>query len=346
MRYLITGHTGFKGSWLTLWLTSQGHEVYGLSLDPDPRSLFELADVSGACEIDQRGDVRDPETVKAAVMRAEPDVVIHMAAQPLVLDSYARPRWTMETNVMGTLNVLEAVGLQENVKGLLVVTTDKVYRNLNQRKGYVESDPLGGSDPYSASKAMADILTHSWARSFAGTRTAVARAGNVIGGGDVSPNRLIPDIITSLEAGTEVVLRHPEAVRPWQHVLDCLNGYLTLIDSLINAGEDFNFDGGWNFGPDADSFISVGEMTTAAMEGWGVSRAWLAATGVKPHESQMLALNSSRAHIALGWSNLLDCEAALAWTLDWYQAINDGKNVREVSLKQVKRFESTANGGH
>lgn len=345
MRYFITGHTGFKGSWLTLWLTTQGHEVYGLSLDPDPRSLFELAEVSEACEVDQRGDIRDAETVKAAVNRAEPEVVIHMAAQPLVLDSYRRPRWTFETNVMGTLNVLEAVGLQENVKGLLVVTTDKVYRNLNQRKGYLESDPLGGRDPYSASKAMADILTHSWARSFAGTRTAVARAGNVIGGGDVSPNRLLPDIVASLRSGTELVLRNPEAVRPWQHVLDCLNGYRTLIGSLVNANEDFDFDGGWNFGPDTDSFISVGEITTAAIEGWGGGGAWVAATGVKPHEAQMLALDSSRAKTTLGWSNLLGVEAALAWTLDWYRSINDGINVREVTLKQIKRFESLANGG-
>jgi len=313
--------------------------VYGLSLDAEPRSLFELAEVSEVCEVDQRGDIRDPETVKAAVSRAEPEVVVHLAAQPLVLDSYRRPRWTMETNVMGTLNVLEAVGDQENVRGLLVVTTDKVYRNLNQRKGYLETDPLGGNDPYSASKAMVDILTHAWARSFPGTKTAVARAGNVIGGGDVSPDRLLPDVIANLQAGTRPVLRHPEAVRPWQHVLDCLNGYLTLIDRFTTENEDFNLDGGWNFGPEADSFVSVGEITTAAMRNWGSSGTWIVGTGAKPHEAQMLALDSTRANLDLGWSNLLNVDHALSWTLNWYRETDSGISARGVTLRQIDEFQ-------
>ena len=338
MRYFITGHTGFKGSWFTLWLTSQGHEVYGLSLDPEPGSLFELAEITGVCSVDQRGDIRDPEIVKAAVKNSEPDVVVHMAAQPLVLDSYKRPRWTMETNVMGTLNVLEAVGLQKNVKGLLVVTTDKVYRNLNQRKGYLESDPLGGNDPYSASKAMADILTHSWAKSFSDTRTAVARAGNVLGGGDVSPDRLLPDIIANLRASTVPVLRHPDAVRPWQHVLDCLNGYQTLIDALVLENQEVDFDGGWNFGPDSESFISVGELTTAAMKGWGATGSWILDSTEKQHEAQMLVLDSSRAETALGWKNLLEVENALSWTLDWHRAVDSGLSARDVTTHQITEF--------
>lgn len=341
MRYFITGHTGFKGSWLTLWLTSQGHEVCGLSLDPEPGSLFERAEVSEVCAVDQRGDIRDPETVKAAVVKAEPEIVVHLAAQPLVLDSYKRPRWTMETNVMGTLNVLEAVGIQENIKGLLIVTTDKVYRNLNQREGHLESDPLGGNDPYSASKAMADILTHSWATSFPGTRTAVARAGNVIGGGDVSPDRLLPDIVANLQAGTNPVLRHPEAVRPWQHVLDCLNGYRTLIDSFSSENEDFGFRGSWNFGPDVDSFVSVGEVTTAAMKIWGASGTWVADSTGKPYEAQLLSLDSTRANTGLGWSNLLGLDQALAWTLNWYRETDSGVSARGATLRQIEEFQQS-----
>jgi len=339
MRYFITGHTGFKGSWLTLWLTSLGHEVYGLSLDPEHGSLFELAEIGEVCAADQRGDIRNLEIVKSAVKNARPDVVVHMAAQPLVLDSYKRPRWTMETNVMGTLNVLEAVGLQTNVKGLLVVTTDKVYRNVNQREGYLESDPLGGDDPYSASKAMADILTHSWTKSFPGTKTAVARAGNVIGGGDVSPDRLLPDIVANLQAGTSPVIRHPEAVRPWQHVLDCLNGYRTLIDKLVDETCDLNFDGGWNFGPDSDSFVSVGDIAIAAMKNWGGVSTWKTQVNQTPHEAQILTLDSTRAHSDLGWNNLLGFEDAINWTLGWYKGNNASISAREKTFNQIEVFQ-------
>jgi CDP-glucose 4,6-dehydratase len=338
MRYFITGHTGFKGAWFTLWLTSLGHEVYGLSLNPDAESLFELAEVSKLCKFDQRGDIRDPELVKAAVDHAKPDVVVHMAAQPLVLDSYKRPRWTIETNVMGTLNVLEAVGIQNCVKALLVVTTDKVYRNLNRRQGYNESDSLGGDDPYSASKAMADILTHSWAKSFPGTTTAIVRAGNVIGGGDFSPDRLLPDIIASLRAGTVPILRHPEAVRPWQHVLDCLNGYKTLIDKMVTDKDYFQFDGGWNFGPDTDSFISVGEITTTVMGKWGASGTWITDSREKLGEAQLLMLDSSKARKALGWKNLLGVEETLSWTTDWYRSFADGTHPQTMSQQHIKNY--------
>ena len=290
------------------------------------------------CAVDQRGDSRDPEVVKAAVKNANPDIVVHMAAQPLVLDSYKRPRWTMETNVMGTLNVLEAVGLQVGVKALLVVTTDKVYRNTNQRRGYIESDSLGGDDPYSASKAMADILTHSWAKSFPGTRTAVARAGNVMGGGDVSPDRLLPDIVAHLRANTAPVLRHPEAVRPWQHVLDCLNGYIILIDKMVALHEGFDFTGGWNFGPNADSFVSVGQITSKAMTHWGSSESWITDSERKPHEAQLLALDSARAQANLGWKSLLSSQNSLAWTLDWYKGLDSGLSAREVTRKQIETF--------
>jgi len=338
LRYFITGHTGFKGSWFTLWLASQGHEVCGLSLDSRSGGLFELAAVEEVCTVDQRGDIRDPKIVETAVKNAEPDVVVHLAAQPLVLDSYKRPRWTLETNVMGTLNVLEAVGSQGNVKGLLVVTTDKVYRNLNERKAYLETDPLGGDDIYSSSKVMADILTHSWAKSFPGTRTAVARAGNVIGGGDVSSDRLLPDIVSSMRSATDPVLRHPEAVRPWQHVLDCLNGYQILIDALLTKNEDFNFAGGWNFGPAPSSFVTVGEVASKAMSRWGSSGTWTTDVSQKPHEAEILALDSTRAMSELSWNNKLTFEQAVTWTIDWYKALGSARTLRHFTNGQIEEF--------
>ena len=339
MRYFITGHTGFKGSWLTLWLLSQGHEVHGLSLGSVPGSLFELAQLGELCSVDRRGDVRDPETVKTAIRESAPDVVVHMAAQPLVFDSYKRPRWTMETNVMGTLNVLDAVVPNGTVKALLVVTTDKVYRNLDKRENYSEPDPLGGRDPYSASKAMADILTHSWAASFPGTNTAVARAGNVMGGGDVSSGRLIPDVITNLQSGTDIVLRNPDAIRPWQHVLDCLNGYRALIDALIVDGGAVDFGGGWNFGPDSESCVSVGEITTKAFSYWGSNQCWSSDIQATFHEEEWLSLDSMRAQSSLGWRNHLAVDDALAWTLDWYKDLGSGHSARKITLHQIKQFE-------
>lgn len=340
MRYLITGHTGFKGSWLTLWLASQGHSVSGLSLHPEADSLFEIAKVEEMCDFDERGDIRNPETVERAMTQTKPDVVVHLAAQPLVLESYRRPRWTMETNVMGTFNVLESVRRQGNVRALLVVTTDKVYRNVSQLVGYRESDSLGGDDPYSASKAMADILTQSWSKSYPGTRTAVARAGNVIGGGDISTDRLLPDIISSLRAGSTPKLRNPDAIRPWQHVLDCLNGYLALIEKLVDATSEIEFGGGWNFGSDADSSVSVGEITRLSMKKWGDFGAWVTDSNQESREAQLLALDSTRAQVELGWNNLLEVEDAVDWTLSWYRELEAGTSARDVTLQQIRRFQS------
>lgn len=339
MRYFITGHTGFKGAWLTLWLTMEGHEVYGLSLNPLPGSLFELADVSELCTVDGRGDIRDAATVGEAIAQAQPDVVIHMAAQPIVLDSYERPRWTIETNVMGTLNVLEAVSSVGGVQVLLIVTTDKVYRNVNHHTGYRESDPLGGDDPYSASKAMADILTHSWAKSFPGTRTAVARAGNVIAGGDVSPDRLIPDLVRHLEAGTTPVLRHPEAVRPWQHVLDCLHGYREAIDKLLGEAPGTSGANSWNFGPEAIDLVSVGKVSELFARIWGIQGAW-DHVPAKLHETAVLSLDSTKAKYTLGWTPKLDLEESVAWTVSWYKNVDNKSNSRSETLKQIEAFRA------
>ena len=336
MHYLVTGHTGFKGAWLTLMLTEQGHEVSGLALDPLPGALFDTAGLSARCTDDIRGDIRDPQVVGGALAQVAPDVVIHMAAQPLVRDSYARPRWTVETNVMGTFNVLEAIAATSSVRAAVIVTTDKVYRNVHQEAGYVEADALGGHDPYSASKAMADLLAQSWVASFPGAPTAIARAGNVIGGGDVSPDRLLPDLLTAFAAGRPAEIRFPEAVRPWQHVLDCLNGYLTLADALIAGGGG----GEWNFGPGRDSFRTVGEVADLAAGLWGDGASWVSPPGEHPHEAGLLALDAAKAERELGWRNRLGFTDAVGWTLDWTCAVQSGQSPLAASLGQIAAFSA------
>lgn len=339
MRYLVTGHTGFKGAWLSLWLAQRGHEVYGLALDPEPGSLFETARVSDRMVRDARGDIRDQNVVSSVLAACDPEVLIHMAAQPLVRDSYRRPRWTMETNVMGTLNVLEAANSAASLKAQVVITTDKVYRNVNQVAGYRESDPLGGDDPYSASKAMADILTQSWVHSFPGARTAIARAGNVIGGGDISTDRLFPDIVRALAAGSAPRLRYPQAVRPWQHVLDCLHGYLTLVDRMLKVDSPVSSGSAWNFGPDEESFVTVGNVTRLASARWGAEGPWANAPEPEYREAGLLALDAEKARDLLAWRNLLPLDDAINWTIDWYRFVDSGAEPREVTMAQLAAFE-------
>ena len=336
MHYLVTGHTGFKGAWLTLLLLSRGHRVSGLSLDPVEGSLFKRAGLGDQLVSDFRVDIRDAEATATAVAAAAPDVVVHMAAQSLVRESYRDPRYTYETNAMGTLNVLEAVAATPSVRAHVVVTTDKVYRNVNQETGYVETDPLGGDDPYSASKAMADLLTQSWIRSFPGTPTAIARAGNVIGGGDITRERLLPDLIAAYACGQAPLLRFPHAVRPWQHVLDCLNGYLTLVDALL----DGSGLGRWNFGPGRDSFVEVGQVATLAAELWGGGAHWELDDEKHPHEANLLALDASKAQRELGWRNRLGFRDALAWTIDWERRVQAGGDPLTVTQEQIGAFES------
>ena len=249
---------------------------------------------------------------------------MHLAAQPLVRESYRDPETTFTTNVNGTMNVLAGMQGVDSIKAAVIVTTDKVYRNVNQIWGYRETDPLGGDDPYSASKAMADLLTQSWVKSFPGPPTAIARAGNVIGGGDVSPDRLLPDLIGAYSSGETPVLRYPNAVRPWQHVLDCLNGYLTLVDALL----DGRGQGAWNFGPDIDSFVTVGEVADFVAEllgrgpGYGIA-------GSQPEEAGLLALDAWKAKVQLGWRNRLSLRQALEWTVEWSPT---------VTLTQLQEF--------
>ena len=335
MRYLVTGHTGFKGSWLSLLLAERGHTVSGLALDPVPGGLFERASLADVMKQDLRVDIRDAAATARAVADIAPDVVIHLAAQPLVRESYREPRATFETNAMGTLNVIEAVHNTPSVKAHLVITTDKVYRNVNQEAGYVESDPLGGADPYSASKAMADILAQSWIHSFPGPPTAIARAGNVIGGGDVCDGRLLPDLIDAFSTGQAPKLRYPASVRPWQHVLDCLNGYLALTDALP-AGRGL---GEWNFGPGRGSFVDVAQVADLVASLYGRGTTWVADEGDHPHEAGLLALDAAKAERELGWHNKLDFADSVTWTVDWHKATAAGTPAREATRAQIAAFE-------
>lgn len=336
MRVLVTGHTGFKGAWLTAMLASRGDEVVGLSLDPVPGSLFERAGLADLLAVDARVDIRDAAATADAIRSMAPDAVLHLAAQPLVRESYAHPRETFETNVNGTLNVLEAVGATGSVGALVVITTDKVYRNVEQRAGYREDDPLGGHDPYSSSKAMADLLTQSWTASFPGVPTSIARAGNVIGGGDVSRDRLLPDLLASFRAGRAASLRYPAAVRPWQHVLDCLRGYIDLTDAVLAGGGA----GAWNFGPKDESFVPVGELADRAAAIWGEYARWESDTADHAHEAGLLALDAGRAERELGWHNRLPYPASLEWTIEWERAVDGGEGARAVTERQIAAFEA------
>jgi CDP-glucose 4,6-dehydratase len=334
MHYLITGHTGFKGAWLSLWLNSLGHEVSGISLDPIPNSLFDRANVTESIQNDFRIDIRKSDEVKSALSQVNPDVVFHMAAQPLVRESYADPRYTFETNVMGTLSLLEAVSSAKSVKAHVVVTTDKVYRNINQVAGYVESDPLGGHDPYSSSKAMADLLTQSWISSFPGTPTTIVRAGNVIGGGDASKDRLMPDLISAYMNKEVPTLRYPNSVRPWQHVLDCINGYLMASESLLSGNEYPMI----NIGPDKESFVTVAKVAELVATQLAVEPTWNLSETNEPHEAGLLSLDASLAKAKLGWHDKLKLTDAVTWTTDWYQKVELNESALEITKQQIETF--------
>jgi CDP-glucose 4,6-dehydratase len=340
MHYLITGHTGFKGAWLTLMLTQQGHQVSGLSLDPEPGSLYEAGGLDELIRHDIRGDIRSADTVRAAVETTSPDAVYHLAAQPLVRESYLDPRTTIEINVMGTYNVIEAISTVPTIQASVIVTTDKVYRNVNQVQGYTESDPLGGHDPYSASKAMADILAQSWLLSFPGSPMAIARAGNVIGGGDVCQDRLMPDLMRGFSEGSDVSLRYPEAVRPWQHVLDCLTGYQLLMQELVARNPTVLEQPTWNFGPGPANFRTVGEVADLAAQMWGSPTSWSVPAQAHPHEAELLALDATVARQRLNWADRLDFSQAIEWTVEWTKNVNAGMDPRAATTSQIAQYVS------
>jgi CDP-glucose 4,6-dehydratase len=285
---------------------------------------------------DIRCDVRHLDKLQENFIAVNPDVVIHLAAQALVRESYKDPITTFNTNVLGTINVLKSSQKIKGLKAQLIITTDKVYKNVNKSSGYIESEALGGHDPYSASKAMADIATQSWLSSFENAPTAIARAGNVIGGGDVCADRLIPDLVKSYTAGEIPSLRAANSIRPWQHVLDCLNGYLILVDAILKGSGQ----GAWNFGPDDSQVRTVADVSEIAGSVWGVKDKWAQDSAVHPYEANLLLLNSSKARTELGWRDKLNFEESVKWTMNWYKNVHEGKNPLDETLRNIRDFES------
>jgi len=342
-RVLVTGHTGFKGSWLCMWLHALGAEVHGFALDPPTTpSLYEVADVAGLMQSDVRADLADLVKLRMAVESVQPEVVLHLAAQPLVRESYADPVGTFRTNVLGTAHVLEAVRHVDSVRAVVVVTTDKVYENREWLYPYRENDRLGGHDPYSASKAAAELVVDSYRKSFfsgeTAPRIATARAGNVIGGGDWAADRLVPDCLRAFQDGKPVRIRYPDAVRPWQHVLEPLCGYLLLAEDLFSGAVR---EGAWNFGPDSRDNRSVGEIANETSKLWGGNAVVDVIGGDHPHEAGQLRLDASLAVQKLGWKPRCPVAEALMITVAWHKAWLAGEGMREVSVRQIEVFSES-----
>jgi CDP-glucose 4,6-dehydratase len=340
-RVLVTGHTGFKGSWLCLWLQRLGAEVAGLSNDvPTRPALFEAARVADGM-VDLRGDVRDLGRVEAAVAETAPEVVLHLAAQPIVLAAFADPVATYATNVMGTVHVLEAVRRVGGVRVVVNVTTDKVYENREWEWGYREVEALGGRDPYATSKAASEHVSAAYRASYftggRGPAHATARAGNVIGGGDWAPDRLVPDLVRGAVRGEPVPIRHPGAVRPWQHVLAPLHGYLLLAQALW---DDDEIPGAWNFGPDPADALPVGTVADRFAELWGPGASWERDGARRAHEAHFLHLDSARARTRLGWAPRWGIDEALEAVVAFARAEQGGADVREVLLGQIAQYEA------
>jgi len=329
MKFFITGHTGFKGSWLVLLLRHLGHEVAGFSLEPDSKSLFQLGGLEADVAHHIIGDIRDKELLREAIFAAKPDVGLHLAAQPLVLDSYLAPYETFSTNVNGTLNFLEAWMTEAKDKPALVITTDKVYKDSGKRS-YAEEDELGGVDPYSASKSMADILAQSWRHTYPGAPLGIARAGNVIGAFDHAPNRLLPDLLRCHETEEPLVLRNPNAVRPWQHVLDCLNGYLLFLERIASSGGKIPV--ALNFGPDSHEFRSVQEVVEFSKSKLPNLRVESAVSPSGPKETQFLCLDSSKARSELGWTPKFDFFESLTLSLAGKEWRHDPRKLVEAQI--------------
>lgn len=338
----VTGHTGFKGGWLCLWLHGAGARVTGYSLRPPTRpSLFELARL-GRLVKSIAADVRDLARLKGALRRAQPQVVIHMAAQSLVRESYADPIGTYTTNVLGTANMLEAARTVKSVRVIVIVTSDKCYENRENEPSFREEDAMGGHDPYSSSKGCAELVTIAYRRSFfsgAGAAVASARAGNVIGGGDWGKDRLVPDAVRAFTASTKLRVRNPDAIRPWQHVLDPLNGYLTLAEHLWG---DPSFAGGWNFGPADTENRPVSWIVGELARRWGKSAKWELDRSSQPHEASLLRLDCSKARTRLQWQPRFTLDSTLDSVVDWHRRQVRGENARELTEEQIIRFQDRA----
>jgi CDP-glucose 4,6-dehydratase len=339
-RVLLTGHTGFKGSWTALWLSMLGAEVTGYALVPETTpSLFErLSPMPRLTSV--IGDLRDEALLRRTISQVRPQLVLHMAAQALVRRSYRNPVETFAVNALGTALLLDLLRGLPDLSAVLIVTTDKVYRNSDQGRPFVEEDPLGGEDPYSASKAAAELVTASWAASyFTDTPIASARAGNVIGGGDWSEDRLIPDQWRAVQADTALVLRNPLATRPWQHVLDPVCGYLVYLEQLSNGAQ---LPRALNFGPAAEETMTVETVADGMLRALGSRHSWMLATGAQPREMKFLSLNASLAARTLGWRPRLTMADTLTWTSSWYRAFDAGRDMLRLTQHQIEQYRYLA----
>lgn len=358
-KVLITGHTGFKGSWLTLWLNMLGAKVTGVALDPEQeKGAFLAMEISSVCN-DIRQNINDLKAIQSIFLEHQPEIVFHLAAQPLVIDSYSRPIETLQTNIIGTANILEACRHTPSVNTIIVITTDKCYENRETLKGYTETDRLLGKDPYSASKAAAEIVVYSFRESFfkqnQSIGLATARAGNVIGGGDWADNRILPDCIRSLIENKPIEVRNPNAVRPWQHVLEPLGGYLLLASKLMHEPQKYSEP--WNFGPEEESVKTVGDLVNEVIKAWGSGK-W--STHQLPNDSpdgfpipigrgsqlfnhykeaKLLTLNIDKAKTKLSWKPLLSFNQSITQSVSWYKAQFEGKNMADFSKNQISEYQ-------
>jgi CDP-glucose 4,6-dehydratase len=347
----LTGHTGFKGGWLTVWLIDMGANVCGYALPPDTEpSYFALCDLERKVK-SVVGDIRDGAALTRSIAAARPDIVFHLAAQPLVRRSYGQPAETFETNVLGTVNLLEAIRSTDSVKAVVVVTSDKCYENAEWPWGYRETDPLGGHDPYSASKACAEIVCAAYQRSFfeitkSSASIATVRAGNVIGGGDWSDDRIVPDAIKAFTRGIPLLVRNPSSVRPWQHVLEPLAGYLLLAQRLYHEGP--SYAGTWNFGPHEENAVAVSRLADAVARHWGNRAVWRVEKSVSAlHETNCLRLDCGKARALLGWRPRLPLDESVEMTVRWYRAATGQKvaNMDEISCAQIHSYEQRVEFG-
>ncbi len=343
-KVLVTGHTGFKGSWLCRILTDMGADVTGYAKEPPTSpSLFDIAGLEETMD-SITGDIRELDHLKKIFEQVQPEIVFHLAAQPIVRDSYREPVYTYETNVMGTVNMLECVRLTPSVRSCLNVTTDKVYDNQEWEYGYRESDPLDGYDPYSNSKSCSELVTHSYIKSFFGDgrcRVSTARAGNVIGGGDFAGDRIIPDCIRAAAARKDIVVRNPYSVRPYQHVLEPLYVYLTIA---MKQYEDPRFSGYYNVGPEDKDCVAPGKLTDMFCQAWGDGIRWIDQYDGGPHEAGFLKLDCSRIRNVFGWQPRLDVRQAVEWTVEWTRAWLGGEEMEKVMDRQIQRFFKTEDG--
>lgn len=337
-RVLLTGHTGFKGAWMAAWLARLGAKVTGFALVPETLSLYEKANIDDLI-VSRIGDLRDPDAVEQAVQAVNPEIVLHFGAQAIVRESYVDPVGTFATNLLGTVHLMDALRRASNVKSIVVVTSDKCYENREWIWPYRENEAMGGHDPYSSSKGCAELAVSAYYRSFfreKGIGVATARAGNVIGGGDWSQDRLIADFVRSFEASEPVVIRSPNAVRPWQHVMEALSGYLYLAENLWNNPE--HCSQGWNFGPASSENVTVSQIANTMVKLWGEGAAWQAQPDGGPHEAHLLMLDSTKARRELGWLPRLSLDVALEWIIAWHKSEIEQQDMQKMTFSQIDQY--------